>query len=108
MSAAIEERWCLCPGNSKSFKQFWKAALFCFIFQVEEKLYSAALSLADEVIKNAPVSVQLAKQLTNAAGGLDTGLVLESIASALSGTTDDNKEGVASFRERRAAKYKGS
>ena len=74
----------------------------------QDKLYDAALSLADEITKNAPVSVQLAKQLANAAGGLDTGLVLESIASALSGTTDDNKEGVASFRERRSAKFKGS
>jgi enoyl-CoA hydratase/carnithine racemase len=73
-----------------------------------DKLYDAALSLADEIVNNAPVSVQLAKQLANAAGGLDAGLALESLASALSGTTEDNKEGIASFRERRPPNFKGS
>ncbi|SAL54867.1 enoyl-CoA hydratase/isomerase family protein [Caballeronia humi] len=68
---------------------------------------SAALAIAEKIATLAPVSVQLTKQLINAAAGFGTGATLEAMAGALSATTNDAQEGMASFRERRNANYEG-
>lgn len=68
---------------------------------------SAALAVAEKIATLAPVSVQLTKQLINAASGFGAGATLEAMAGALSATTTDAQEGMASFRERRKAQYEG-
>lgn len=68
---------------------------------------AAAIAVARQIATLAPVSVQLAKQLINAAAGHGAGATLEAMAGALSATTSDAQEGMASFRERRKAHYKG-
>jgi enoyl-CoA hydratase/carnithine racemase len=50
--------------------------------------------------------VQLAKQLINAAEGEEASAALEAVAGALAAYTDDGREGVASFREKRAPRYR--
>jgi len=71
-------------------------------------LQQKAKSLAVTIVENSPVAVQLAKQLTNASAGREKALTIEGFASALAATTDDNREGIASFKERRPAKYSGN
>jgi enoyl-CoA hydratase len=72
-----------------------------------ESLMVEARSLAERVAKHAPVAVQLAKQLIDA-GTPCTGTVsLEAVAGALAATTDDGREGLAAFRERREARFEG-
>ena len=66
-----------------------------------------ARALAGEMAKKAPVSLQLTKQLINAAVGEDTAATLEAMAGALAATTDDAAEGILSFREKRAAAFVG-
>jgi enoyl-CoA hydratase/carnithine racemase len=66
-----------------------------------------AASLAREMAQKAPVALQLTKQLVNAAACEGAGATLEAMAGALSATTADAAEGLASFRERRAANYRG-
>jgi enoyl-CoA hydratase len=68
---------------------------------------ATALATAEKIATLAPVSVQLTKQLINAASGFGAGATLEAIAGALSATTHDAHEGMASFRERRPAQYEG-
>ncbi len=68
---------------------------------------AAALVVAEQIAALAPVSVQLSKQLINAAVGCATDATLEAMAGALSATTQDAAEGMASFRERRKATYQG-
>ncbi|HEX6707201.1 MAG TPA: enoyl-CoA hydratase/isomerase family protein [Albitalea sp.] len=66
-----------------------------------------AADLARELAAKAPVSLQLTKQLINAAASEDAAATLEAMAGALAATTADAAEGVASFREKRAPHYLG-
>ena len=70
-------------------------------------LTERALALAATMAAHAPVSLQLTKQLINAAAGEDAAITLEAMAGALAASTEDSAEGVASFREKRAPKYVG-
>lgn len=70
-------------------------------------LMARAKALAAEIANKAPISVQLTKQLVNAATGEDEDAVLEAMAGALAATTQDAKEGAASFKEKRKANYIG-
>jgi enoyl-CoA hydratase/carnithine racemase len=72
-----------------------------------EQLLDRALALAAEIAGNAPVAVQLAKQMIDGGSGLGANLALESMAGALSASTADGREGVAAFREKRPARYTG-
>ncbi len=66
-----------------------------------------ARTLAATIAERAPVAVQISKQLVNVAEGEEGPAVLEALAGALAGMTEDAKEGVAAFREKRAAAYRG-
>ena len=70
-------------------------------------LHERAAQLAREMAIKAPVSLQLTKQLINAAAGEDAAATLEAMAGALAATTDDAAEGIASFRDKRPARYLG-
>ena len=71
------------------------------------QLQERALGLARSMAEKAPVSLQLTKQLVNAAAGEDAAAALEAMAGALAATTEDGAEGVRSFREKRAPRYVG-
>ena len=63
--------------------------------------------LAREICKLAPVSVQLAKQLVDAGSGAGLAAALEGMAAAIAASTQDAREGLASFREKRAPDFRG-
>jgi enoyl-CoA hydratase/carnithine racemase len=73
----------------------------------EEGVMAAAARLASDICALAPISAQLTKQLIDASGGAGLAYALEGMAGALAGCTEDAREGLASFRERRAARYQG-
>src|SRR6478672_9553379 len=56
-------------------------------------LMARARAIAEEIAANAPISVQIAKQISN--GDTSAGAVAEALAGALASTTYDGKEGVA-------------
>ena len=68
------------------------------------ELLTRARGLADEIAGNAPISVQIAKQVIDSAGGSAV-VALEGLAGALAATTEDALEGLASFRERRSPQF---
>jgi len=72
------------------------------------ELMTRATALAQEMTTKAPVSLQLTKQLVNAAAGEGAAATLEAMAGALAAFTDDAREGIASFKEKRAPRYAGS
>ncbi len=65
-------------------------------------LMSRAREMALEIAANAPVSVQLAKAAIDGDAAS-----LEAMAGALAASTEDGREGVASFREKRAPQFRG-
>ena len=60
-----------------------------------------ALDMAARIAARAPVAVQLTKQLIDAAIGESRAATLEALAAGVAGGTQDSREGVASFREKR-------
>jgi len=74
-----------------------------------EKLMEKTLELADKIASRPPLAVQFAKEAVNrsAVCGFETGYALESYLHALSCTTEDKKEGVSAFLEKRKGQFKG-
>ena len=72
-----------------------------------ESLMDRALEIAKTISENAPLAVQMTKQIVDGGFGENTGYRLEALASAFARYTEDAKEGVASFREKRTASFTG-
>lgn len=70
------------------------------------ELMNRAQAIAETIIQNAPVSVQIAKQMINS-NHQQSNMSIEALAGALTAFTADGKEGVTSFRERRPPHYQG-
>ena len=73
-----------------------------------EHLQDRAWQLASTIAANAPLAAQMAKQVVDANLGVGTAYRLEALASAFARYTDDAAEGLASFKERRDATFKGT
>lgn len=73
----------------------------------KEDLLARAHALAAEIAQNAPLSVQMAKQLIDGGLGDNMGMTLEALVGALAASSEDGREGVASFREKRAPRFEG-
>lgn len=69
-------------------------------------LLDEARALAEQIAAHAPLSVQMAKQALDGAGGASS-MALEALAGALAASTADGREGIAAFRERRPARFEG-
>jgi enoyl-CoA hydratase/carnithine racemase len=75
----------------------------------EGELLDEAHRTAQSLAKRAPAALGLTKQLLNAAAHVDvqTGLALESLAQSVALKTQDHREGVLAFREKRRPEFRG-
>lgn len=73
-----------------------------------EKLKEEAMELAKKIASRPPLAVRYAKEAVNRSQeDSASGFALESYLHALSCTTEDKKEGVSAFLEKRKGKFKG-
>lgn len=77
--------------------------------QVVEKggALAAARAMAERICQRGPVANLVVKQLINAAEDEDSGAIMETLASSLVSYTDDVKEGVTAFQQKRTPTYRG-
>ncbi len=80
------------------------------VSRVADDAAEAALALAQQCARNAPVALGLAKEalMRGVDVTLPQGLEIEADLFGLAVTTDDAKEGIASFFEKRDPDYRGS
>ena len=71
----------------------------------KSEVVPAARELANLIAGKAPVAVQMAKQAIDSGNAYQ---VMEQVASAATAFTDDAREGLASFTEKRPPDYSGS
>ena len=73
----------------------------------QEELLDYCKAMAGRIMKNAPYAVSLAKQVINSGADmdLDNGLKLEANIFGLSFSTEDKKEGMTAFLEKRSAAF---
>ena len=74
-----------------------------------EELMEKTMELAQKIAARPPLAVKYAKEAVNRSQEGDTasGYALESYLHALTCTTEDKKEGVAAFLEKRKGKFRG-
>lgn len=77
--------------------------------RIEEDVLAAAKKLAGAMAKNGPVAVRLVKEVVNTTDrvDMDTGLAQEAMAFGLCFASEDQKEGMAAFLEKRKAEFTG-
>jgi E-phenylitaconyl-CoA hydratase len=75
----------------------------------KERLMEAALDYARRIAANAPLAVQAAKELSLRSRDMDlsTGLRMEQLVNRMLGFTEDEKEGLAAFSEKRPPRFSG-
>jgi enoyl-CoA hydratase/carnithine racemase len=71
------------------------------------KVVAAAKEYAQRVATRGPAALEIVKLMIASASGEDNGTAVEALGSILAAKTADLKEGVASFTEKRPAKFKG-
>jgi enoyl-CoA hydratase/carnithine racemase len=67
----------------------------------------AAKEYARRIAARGPAALEIVKLMIASASGEDNGTAVEALGSILAAKTGDLKEGVASFSEKRPAKFKG-
>ena len=75
----------------------------------QEELMPTVLKLAGKIAKNAPVAVQLSKAAINSGINCDVvnGIAYEAEVFGLCFSTNDQKEGMAAFVEKRKPTFEG-
>ena len=74
-----------------------------------DQLESTVKEIASELMNKSPIAIELAKQLINNSTEIDprVGLINEAEAFGVLASTEDFKEGVSAFLEKRKPQYKG-
>ena len=74
-----------------------------------EKLLEAGLALAEDMLKAAPMGLRMTKEAINAeidAPSLEAALAIEDRQQVILIDTDDHREAVKAFREKRAPTFR--
>ncbi len=75
----------------------------------DDRLMEEAHTYARTLLKRAPQAIGLAKKLLNTIANMDqtSGIVVEGLAQSILIKTEDHREGIRAFREKRKPQYQG-
>ena len=95
-------------GDFIDAQEAYRIGLVNKVFPHEE-LMDGAMELAERLASRPPLAVRYAKEAVNRSqeGDAVSGFALESYLHALACTTEDKKEGVSAFLEKRKGKFTG-
>jgi enoyl-CoA hydratase len=95
-------------GEMIDAREAWRIGLVNRVVPAD-RLAAEARALADQILARAPVALRMIKEAMNEGYDLDLpkGLAIEAKAFALAFSTDDQREGVAAFLEKRKAAFRG-
>ncbi len=101
--------WAMLTGDMINAEQALNLGLANQVAKPEE-LMDAAMKVAKKIATKAPLAVKFAMIATKCGADLDleSGLVMEALAANLALSSDDKKEGVAAFLEKRKPSYTGN
>ena len=95
-------------GDFIDSQEAYRIGLVNKVFPHEE-LMDGAMELAQRIASRPPLAIRYAKEAVNRSqeGDAVSGFALESYLHALACTTEDKKEGVSAFLEKRKGEFKG-
>jgi enoyl-CoA hydratase len=95
-------------GDFIDAQEAYRIGLVNRVFSPDD-LMKEAVELAKKIAKRPPLAVRYAKEAVNRSqeGDTSSGFALESYLHALTCTTEDKKEGVQAFLEKRKGTFKG-
>jgi enoyl-CoA hydratase len=70
-------------------------------------LNSSTENLINEILKSSPIAQRIGKQILNTFQSSQANTLMESLAGAYAHQTEDFKEGVSAFKEKRQSNFKG-
>lgn len=96
------------PSTGTRWAAGWKWAWPATVVP-HDKLLDTAREYAELLLKRAPQSIGLAKKLINNIPNMDqtTAIAVEGLAQSILLKTQDHKEGVTAFREKRRPTFQG-
>lgn len=101
--------WAMLTGDMINAEQALNLGLANQVAKPEE-LMDVAMKVAKKIATKAPLAVKFAMIATKSGADLDleSGLVMEALAANLALASEDKKEGVAAFLEKRKPSYTGN
>ena len=101
--------WAMLTGENIAANRALELGLVNQVAKPEE-LMDAAIKVARKIATKAPLAVKFAMIATKFGSDVDleTGLVLEALSANLALASEDKKEGVAAFLEKRKPSYTGN
>jgi enoyl-CoA hydratase len=95
-------------GRMITSEQALSYGLVTSVYESVELLREKTRELAAEIASKAPITMQIDKQVINSgAKGADTCCIIDQLALAYTFTTEDTREGVKAFTEKRKPQFKG-
>lgn len=84
-----------------------RAAQLGFVADVSDDPMAAAIEIAAKVSTLSPRAVEITKNMIHAGAGEDAGALIEALGSGAIAPTDDKREGVTAFQDKRSPRFSG-